>query len=144
MTAIQAMPAHSTSLGVGRQRYRGGGGGGGRAPNLRRAVIRPSAKAKVPIARVSEDVDDGTLASTAAAAAAAAPDRWPRQGGNASSSAAAAAAALPAEDAGTQFRFEGTRRLYGDDRFDKLTRAHVMVLGRGLHSSTSQLNLSRV
>ena len=29
----------------------------------------------------------------------------------------------------SSFRFEGTRRLYGDARFDALTNAHVVVLG---------------
>jgi len=31
----------------------------------------------------------------------------------------------------SSFRFEGTRRLYGDARFDALTNAHVVVLGLG-------------
>jgi tRNA A37 threonylcarbamoyladenosine dehydratase/Tat protein secretion system quality control protein TatD with DNase activity len=31
----------------------------------------------------------------------------------------------------SSFRFEGTRRLYGDARFDALTDAHVVVLGMG-------------
>ena len=36
-----------------------------------------------------------------------------------------------ADDAAAQFRFEGTRRLYGVQRFDKLAHAHVVVLGMG-------------
>ena len=42
-----------------------------------------------------------------------------------------AAAAGAAEGGAEQFRFEGTRRLYGIERFDKLANAHVVVLGMG-------------
>jgi hypothetical protein len=42
----------------------------------------------------------------------------------------ASAAAAAAEDT-EQFRFEGTRRLYGDARFFRLAEAHVVVLGMG-------------
>ena len=35
------------------------------------------------------------------------------------------------DDTAAKFRFEGTRRLYGDRRFDRLARAHVAVLGMG-------------
>ena len=35
------------------------------------------------------------------------------------------------DETAAEFRFEGTRRLYGDRRFEKLAASHVAVLGMG-------------
>ena len=39
------------------------------------------------------------------------------------------------DDTAAKFRFEGTRRLYGDRRFDRLARAHVAVRPRAQSAS---------
>ena len=58
------------------------------------------------------------------------PDRPTRRAVPRATAAADDASCSLSADA-SSFRFEGTRRLYGDARFDALTNAHVVVLGLG-------------